>query len=292
MLYTIPVGSNPTGASLSLERKKEIYKVAREFDLLILEDDPYYWMQFAAQRTPSFLSMDVDGRVLRFDSFSKLLSSGLRVGFVTGPPQLIERIELHQQASVLHSSGVSQALVAGLFNQWSAAHGGDTHAGFSAHCSGIVKFYRERRDSFLASAERHLAGLCEVCDAICPSSTTHDMIGTKKNLSFLPPILALTLKLMLCRAMTVRVHALQWEVPSAGMFVWIKLPVQDADIFIKDTARKAKVLLVPGQSFDPHDQPSPWVRAAYSTATLEEMDEALRRLAELLAEELASREVA
>jgi kynurenine/2-aminoadipate aminotransferase len=129
---------------------------------LILEDDPYYWMQFAAQRTPSFLSMDVDGRVLRFDSFSKLLSSGLRVGFVTGPPQLIERIELHQQASVLHSSGVSQALVAGLFDQWARAHGGDIHAGFSAHCSGIVEFYRERRDSFLASAERHLTGLCEV----------------------------------------------------------------------------------------------------------------------------------
>ena len=53
--------------------------------------------------------MDVDGRVLRFDSFSKLLSSGLRVGFVTGPPALIERIELHQQASILHSSGPSQS---------------------------------------------------------------------------------------------------------------------------------------------------------------------------------------
>ena len=88
--------------------------------------------------------------------------------------------------------------------------------------------------------------------------------------------------------MAVHAHALQWEAPSAGMFVWMNLPVEDADIFIKEKARKAKVLLVPGQSFDPHDRPSPWARAAYSTATLEEMDEALRRLAELLAEERAA----
>jgi kynurenine/2-aminoadipate aminotransferase len=104
--------------------------------------------------------MDIDGRVLRFDSFSKLLSSGMRVGFVTGPPQLIERIELHQQASVLHSSGPSQALVAGLLNNMAKEHG-SAHAGFAAHCDTIVEFYRVRRDSFLASADRHLTGLCE-----------------------------------------------------------------------------------------------------------------------------------
>lgn len=79
MLYTIPVGSNPTGASLTLERKQKVYNIAREFDLLILEDDPYYWMQYSAARVPSFLSMDVDGRVLRFDSFSKLLSAGTSI---------------------------------------------------------------------------------------------------------------------------------------------------------------------------------------------------------------------
>tara|TARA_B100000795_G_scaffold255487_1_gene227179 strand:+ start:599 stop:1204 length:606 start_codon:yes stop_codon:yes gene_type:complete len=132
VLYTIPTGSNPTGASLTLARKKEIYQIAQTYNLIILEDDPYYWMQFVKDtnfkkgnedvkkdcRTPSFMSMDVDGRVLRFDSFSKLLSSGIRVGFVTGPPELVERIEYHAQASVLHSSGISQALVSGLFDQW------------------------------------------------------------------------------------------------------------------------------------------------------------------------------
>ena len=199
-------------------------------------------MQYGAERTPSFLSMDVDGRVLRFDSFSKLLSSGLRVGFVTGPPALIERIEFHAQASVLHSSGVSQALVAGLFDSWGVAGeaGGEGSAssydGFVRHCDGIADFYRERRDAFLQSADRHLSGLCE------------------------------------------------WRAPSAGMFVWIKLPVSDADHFIKKKARDAKVLLVPGQSFDPHDRPSPYARAAFSTASLADMDMAVERLGRLLRE--------
>ena len=60
------------------------------------------------QRTPSYLSIDVDGRVLRFDSFSKLLSSGLRLGWATGPAPLIERLTLHTQGSNLHSCGISQ----------------------------------------------------------------------------------------------------------------------------------------------------------------------------------------
>ena len=79
--------------------------------MLILEDDPYYYLQFLqGNRPPSFLSLDTEGRVLRFDSFSKVLSSGLRLGFVSGPPQLVERIQLHMQCSVLHASSMSQII--------------------------------------------------------------------------------------------------------------------------------------------------------------------------------------
>ena len=76
----------------------------------------------------------------------------------------------------------------------------------------------------------------------------------------------------------------EWQAPSAGMFVWIKLPVDDADDFIKTKARDAKVLLVPGQSFDPHDHKSPYARAAFSTASFEDMDTAVERLGKLLRE--------
>jgi DNA-binding transcriptional MocR family regulator len=75
-LYTIPNGSNPTGGSLSEGRRREVYAIARKHQLLILEDDPYYFLQFAspAERPPSLMSMDTDGRVLRFDSMSKVAS--------------------------------------------------------------------------------------------------------------------------------------------------------------------------------------------------------------------------
>ncbi|XP_037686943.1 kynurenine/alpha-aminoadipate aminotransferase, mitochondrial isoform X2 [Choloepus didactylus] len=76
-LYTVPNGNNPTGVSLTSDRKKEIYELARKYDFLIIEDDPYYFLQLNKSRTPTFLSMDVDGRVIRADSFSKVLSSGV-----------------------------------------------------------------------------------------------------------------------------------------------------------------------------------------------------------------------
>jgi len=99
-LYTIPTGSNPTGKSIPFSRKKEIYEIAQQHDLIIMEDDPYYYLQFD-KRIPSFLSLDTDGRVLRFDSFSKIVSSGLRLGFATGPAPLVERLNLHMQVFFL-----------------------------------------------------------------------------------------------------------------------------------------------------------------------------------------------
>ncbi|XP_065452646.1 kynurenine/alpha-aminoadipate aminotransferase, mitochondrial isoform X3 [Chrysemys picta bellii] len=76
-LYTIPNGGNPTGTSLTTDRKKEIYQLARQYNFLVIEDDPYYFLQFDKPWAPTFLSMDVDGRVIRTDSFSKILSSGV-----------------------------------------------------------------------------------------------------------------------------------------------------------------------------------------------------------------------
>ena len=97
-LYINPTGANPTGTMLPEKRREEIYQLASDHDLLILEDDPYYYLQFHPDGRPkSFLSLDSEGRVLRFDSFSKVLSSGLRLGFVTGPKPLVDRIMLHMQ---------------------------------------------------------------------------------------------------------------------------------------------------------------------------------------------------
>jgi len=98
-LYINPTGANPTGTVLPLDRRKQILELCSQYNLILLEDDPYYYLQFEEKhlRPPSFFSLDTEGRVIRFDSFSKILSSGIRLGFVTGPKPLIERLVLHMQ---------------------------------------------------------------------------------------------------------------------------------------------------------------------------------------------------
>ncbi|KAK8736455.1 hypothetical protein OTU49_005014 [Cherax quadricarinatus] len=156
VLYINPNACNPTGVSCTEERRREIYKIASEYNLIILEDDPYYFVQFGGMKdfSPSFLSMDTDGRVLRFDSFSKILSSGLRIGYVTGPKPLIERIVLHAQVSVLHAPAMSQVLVSELLQIWGVD-------GFLKHTQTVQEFYLKQRDAMLQAAHKHLEGLCE-----------------------------------------------------------------------------------------------------------------------------------
>ncbi|KAK7088516.1 kynurenine/alpha-aminoadipate aminotransferase, mitochondrial-like [Littorina saxatilis] len=154
LLYLVPNGGNPTGAGLTLKRKKEIYELAQQYDLLILEDDPYYYLQFNEPYIPSLLSMDVDGRVVRFDSVSKLLSGGARVGVVTGPKAVLERINFHMQASVLHTSGLAQTCILSVLESM----GQD---GLRKHAHTVADFYLKQRDACIAAVEKHLTGLAE-----------------------------------------------------------------------------------------------------------------------------------
>lgn len=75
-MYVNPTASNPTGTLLTDARKKEIYKIAQQYNLIILEDDPYYMVHFLDKDPVSFLALDTDKRVIRFDSFSKTMSAG------------------------------------------------------------------------------------------------------------------------------------------------------------------------------------------------------------------------
>lgn len=228
VLYTIPTGGNPTGASCSEARKRAIYEIASKFNLLIIEDDPYYYLPLDGASSKSYLSMDTEGRVLRFDSFSKILSSGMRLGIVTGPSFLINQINLHTQASNLHTCGISQAIAYSILKQWGSE-------GWHHHLAIIQSFYKTQRDAIVQAADTHLQGLAE------------------------------------------------WNVPTAGMFLWIKLiGVHDTYDLISNRAVESKVLFVPGSVFDPNNKPSSYVRAAYSTATPIEMNTAMERLKTLL----------
>lgn len=138
-LYTICTGQNPTGSSLSSERRKAIYDIACKHDILIVEDEPYYFLQmdtytsdvnqragkgswtqeeFINLLIPSFLSFDVEGRVIRLESFSKVIAPGTRLGWIVGQKTLLERYIRVEEVSQQNPSGLSQSLVNGLLQRW------------------------------------------------------------------------------------------------------------------------------------------------------------------------------
>mmetsp|Transcript_36835 Transcript_36835/g.50744 ORF Transcript_36835/g.50744 Transcript_36835/m.50744 type:complete len:421 (+) Transcript_36835:89-1351(+) len=155
ILYTIPTGQNPSGSTMTIERRKKVLEIAQNYSLLILEDDPYYHVHFDNKnKPPSLFNLDKEGRVLRFDSFSKILSSGLRLGWATGPNFLVDRLQLMQQASTMHPSGISQILALTVLEQLGKE-------GFDNHLKIVQETYLKRRNLFLTYVEKHLKGLVE-----------------------------------------------------------------------------------------------------------------------------------
>lgn len=92
-VYLIPNFQNPTGITLPLQRRKDLYEVARKYDLLIYEDDPYGELRFKGEAVPSMASFDEDGRVLYVGSYSKILSAGLRIGYIYGDKKIVDGIQ-------------------------------------------------------------------------------------------------------------------------------------------------------------------------------------------------------
>ncbi|KAG0147317.1 hypothetical protein CROQUDRAFT_76724 [Cronartium quercuum f. sp. fusiforme G11] len=160
MIYTCPTGSNPTGASASLPRKQQILALVRKFDLLLVEDDAYFYLHFdRPNRAPSYFELEKSeggqtGRVIRFDSLSKVLSSGMRLGFVTGPVPILNVIDLQTSNTNLQTASLTQALACKLLTHWG-------YDEFIAHCDRVAAFYACKLQAVEAAAKRHLDGLAE-----------------------------------------------------------------------------------------------------------------------------------
>ncbi|KAF8143902.1 pyridoxal phosphate-dependent transferase [Mycena galopus ATCC 62051] len=130
-----------------------------------MEDDPYFYLFYGTDRAPSYFAMERSdpscaghhvGRVLRFDSISKILSAGMRIGFVSGPTPIIRAMEMHTAAANLQPASLTQAITHALLS----ARGVE---GFLAHTRAVSEFYRAKRDVFEVAMQlqRHLIGLVE-----------------------------------------------------------------------------------------------------------------------------------
>lgn len=278
LLYTVPTGQNPTGATQSLVRRHEIYAVAEKHDVYILEDEPYYFLQmedyapvrvqngnheethptkpifepttaakFLSALVPSYLSFDISGRVLRLDSFSKIIAPGTRCGWVTGSAQIIERFIRHHEVSTQNPSGISQVI---LFKLLDEAWG---HKGFLEWLMYIRAEYTQRRDIIVGACEKHLPR--EICS---------------------------------------------WEAPKAGMFHWIRVDWMRHSKFDAENRSVEALLKIEDSVFLASIEKSvlcskgSWFRAeratdgemffrtTFAAAGAETIDEAIRRFGEAL----------
>ncbi|KAL1637191.1 Aromatic/aminoadipate aminotransferase 1 [Neofusicoccum ribis] len=265
VLYTVPTGQNPTGATQSARRRRDIYTVAQKHDLVILEDEPYYFLQmdpyagadapkpeppksheeFLAAIEPSLLSMDTDGRVMRLDSFSKVVAPGSRVGWITASEQIVERYSKHADVSTQGPSGMSQLMLFKLLDE----HWG--HPGYIDWLIHIRKEYTERRNIIVDACEKHLP---------------RDIVS--------------------------------WNPPTAGMFHWLQIDWRkhphassksiteiEEEIFLKAVDKGA--LVIRGSWF--YAEPdakheSMFFRASFAAAPSGHIQEAIRRFGEALRE--------
>ncbi|KAF9021921.1 PLP-dependent transferase [Hymenopellis radicata] len=159
VLYTVPYGCNPTGMTATLERRKEVLKLAHEYNFLILEDDPYYFLYYGTgPRYPSYFTLELEeaevGRVIRFDSLSKVLSAGIRIGYASGPDVIILAMDRHTSTANLQTASLTQVIISSLLRSWG-------YDQFLAHTEYVADFYRRKRDTFEQAMHRHLTGLAE-----------------------------------------------------------------------------------------------------------------------------------
>jgi 2-aminoadipate transaminase len=145
-IYTIPNFQNPAGVTLSLPRRRRLVEVARERELLVLEDNPYGLLRYEGDSLPTLRTLDGGHYVIYLGTFSKILSPGIRLGWAAAPGPVLEKMNLGKQASDLCSSSLSQLFVASFF----------AHDRWSDYVASLRELYRGRRDAMLDALAEHL----------------------------------------------------------------------------------------------------------------------------------------
>jgi len=144
-IYAIPNFQNPTGRSMSLERRRRLVRLATEYGVPIVEDDPYGELRYEGQHLPTLKSLDTSGSVIYLGTFSKILAPGFRLGWVVASSEAMEGLLHSKQPADLHTGMVQQMATLEV-----------TRDGFvDKHIEHIKAFYKERRNVMLQAIEEH-----------------------------------------------------------------------------------------------------------------------------------------
>lgn len=229
-IYTIPTFQNPTGTTMSLQKRKRLIELANQYDVLVLEDNPYGDLRFSGEDLPTLKSLDTQGRVIYAGSFSKILSPGLRLGYIIGAPEILEKVEILKQVNDVHTPVLNQMM--------------------------CVEFMKKYNIDEYIERNRELYG--KKCRAMLDAIDEYFPKG-KVN----------------------------YTVPEGGIFMWCECPELDDITPLVDKALEKKVAIVPGSNFAIDIKaPSNMFRLNFSSATIENIVEGIRRLGEALTEVL------
>ncbi|KAK7451732.1 hypothetical protein VKT23_012412 [Stygiomarasmius scandens] len=223
LLYIVPTGQNPTGSTLSFERKKEIYEICVKYDVVICEDDPYYFLQIpdyvppsdrnpegsllpaegervtddnlANTLVPTFVSLDYQGRVIRLDTFSKTMGPGNRLGYFVCNPLFSERLLRATEVTTQAPGGWSQSIIEEHLTTWK-------HEGLLRWFYGLRNIYATRRD-----------WLCDMIFSAfdvrtSPNGIADDYIALPKGHG---------------SERDAEKYIFSFSAPRGGMFLWIRL---------------------------------------------------------------------
>ena len=279
------IGQNPTGTSLGVQRRKDIYALCQKYDIIIIEDDPYWYLQYPSANAssvaarghptsrdaqpgqqnynspnssgfqfldsliPSYLSVDTEGRVVRLDTFSKTVAPGCRLGWITTQPALCERILRITETSTQQPSGFVQSMIAELImgpqTPDDGGRGG-TKDGKGWQVAGWVRWLEGLRGNY----ERRMQTMCGILEEgkYLVKSGRRQSISTEWSVID-------------------RVQMYDFIWPLGGMFVWLKLNLSSHPLWKKTTHEKLShalwahlttdqylVLVAPGLIFSPTEE--------------------------------------
>lgn len=146
ILYLIPTFHNPAGITSTLENRKKVYEIALRHKVIIIEDNPYGELRFAGEDVPTIKSIDTEGIVLYCSSFSKILSAGMRVGFIRGPREVIQKMVIAKQVEDVHTNNFFQMLCYRFITEYD----------LDAHIEKIRELYRNKCNLMLDCLDKNI----------------------------------------------------------------------------------------------------------------------------------------
>jgi len=233
-IYVIPDFQNPSGITMSADKRRRVLDIAKREDLIIFEDNPYGHLRFAGDPVPSIFSMDTEGRVIMMVTFSKVLSAGLRLAVMVARGELMDVLVKVKQPTDLCTSKLTQILAARYMAEY----------GLDKHLAEIRPVYRAKKEAMIAALEKYMP----------------------------------------------KDDRLRWTNPDGGLFIFVWMPEGIDTTEMLSSAIEKKVAYVPGASSYVDGGGQNTLRLAFSLSTPEQIDEGIKRLAEVVSEALRTHE--